>query len=432
MPAAIFSGRRFSSRTFPNHAAPAPRATNIAVKPATKAAVWPRHPARPRAELVEADARDEAEVAGNERERRTVDANATKPAAKASARPPGPSSITASTLAPAPCEGLRGGRRGVGHTRRRATPAPSRLLRAWNRPPAARARLRVPRRGRKPDRGRGGARTDPRARRPARLGAGLDLPLPIRPHPGGRHRRGGPAPVPLPRALAARGATGRSSRRCSASHGRCPGFARPPRSTSAGGRWAGSACSPAPSGCSTAASFASAPRTMRRRTRPTASPRCRSGTSARRRLRAYVRLSGQGREATGSVRRRPRRYRVVEALKKRRGGRPELLALQERAASGRTCARTTSTTTSRTSRTPTSRPRTSAPGTRPSSQLWLSPSPARRPARRPHARGRSHGRCRRSRSTSATRRPCAAPRTSTRGSSTVTGTGSRSAARWRS
>jgi hypothetical protein len=38
-PAAISSGRRFASRKFPNHAAPAPSATNIAVKPPTNAEV---------------------------------------------------------------------------------------------------------------------------------------------------------------------------------------------------------------------------------------------------------------------------------------------------------------------------------------------------------------------------------------------------------
>jgi hypothetical protein len=39
IPAAISSGRRFSSRKLPKKAAPAPRATNIDVKPAMKAAV---------------------------------------------------------------------------------------------------------------------------------------------------------------------------------------------------------------------------------------------------------------------------------------------------------------------------------------------------------------------------------------------------------
>jgi hypothetical protein len=48
-PAKISKVRRFSSRKLPNQAAPAPRATNMAVNPATKAAVqavtrWGRAP----------------------------------------------------------------------------------------------------------------------------------------------------------------------------------------------------------------------------------------------------------------------------------------------------------------------------------------------------------------------------------------------------
>ena len=42
----------------------------------------------------------------------------------------------------------------------------------------------------------------PRARHPARLAGRVDLPVPRRPHPGHRHRPGGPQAVPLPPALA--------------------------------------------------------------------------------------------------------------------------------------------------------------------------------------------------------------------------------------
>jgi hypothetical protein len=39
LPAAISSGRRFSSKKLPKNAAPAPKATNMDVKPTMKAAV---------------------------------------------------------------------------------------------------------------------------------------------------------------------------------------------------------------------------------------------------------------------------------------------------------------------------------------------------------------------------------------------------------
>ena len=57
--------------------------------------------------------------------------------------------------------------------------------------------------GRGVDRRRGDAGADPAAGDPAGLEGSLDLPRPLRPHPGDRLRRSGPQAVPLPRALAA-------------------------------------------------------------------------------------------------------------------------------------------------------------------------------------------------------------------------------------
>ena len=68
--------------------------------------------------------------------------------------------------------------------------------------PPARRRLGVLRRGRREDRRPRDARPDPRAGRPARVDGRLDLPVPERPHPGGRRRRGRAQAVPLPPALA--------------------------------------------------------------------------------------------------------------------------------------------------------------------------------------------------------------------------------------
>ena len=59
----------------------------------------------------------------------------------------------------------------------------------------------------------------------------------------------------------------------------------------------------------------------------------------------------------------PAAFEVVAALKRRRGGGPELLAYKN-GRRGPTCARPTSTSTSRTPPATTSRPRTSAPGRR--------------------------------------------------------------------
>src|SRR6266536_85658 len=65
IPATSSSVRRFSSKTLPNQAAPAPKATNVAPKPRTKKAVA-RVTRWLRSELVEPDTRDEGQVAGDQ------------------------------------------------------------------------------------------------------------------------------------------------------------------------------------------------------------------------------------------------------------------------------------------------------------------------------------------------------------------------------
>ena len=126
------------------------------------------------------------------------------------------------------------------------------------------------------------------------------------------------------------------------------------RATCAGGASRASACSPAPSGCSTAGSSGSAPRTTRRRTRPTGWRPCASATSGQR-GRGRLRLRGQGRQATGPgrsgtgrspawsrrsaapARRRPRAARLSQ--RQRVARRP--LARHQRLHQGRRSARPT-------------------------------------------------------------------------------------------
>jgi hypothetical protein len=100
-PAAISSGRRLARSASPNHAAPAPSATNIAVKPPTNAAVERvtvpgRLPSssKPTPETKERYPGTSGSTQG--------DVKATTPAAKATTRPDGPSSITASPRIGAP------------------------------------------------------------------------------------------------------------------------------------------------------------------------------------------------------------------------------------------------------------------------------------------------------------------------------------------
>ena len=106
--------------------------------------------------------------------------------------------------------GRRAGRGGARAARRAGAPArrgrrpfhaqaaQGRLLRPGDHAPAARARLRVPRRGRQPDRRSRGDRADRRARHPAGLEGRLGLPVPDGPHPGHRRRRPRAQAVPLP------------------------------------------------------------------------------------------------------------------------------------------------------------------------------------------------------------------------------------------
>ena len=82
------------------------------------------------------------------------------------------------------------------------SPASRGLLRPRYPAPAPRSRLRIRRRGRQPRRRSRGARADRGARDPPGLGGRLDLPLPERSPAGHRHRRRRAQAVPLPRRLA--------------------------------------------------------------------------------------------------------------------------------------------------------------------------------------------------------------------------------------
>ena len=151
-------------------------------------------------------------------------------------------------------------------------PAPRRLLRPGHRAPAPRARLPLPRRA------TASPSTTPRSSRrihelvdPAGVGGRVDLPVPGRPHPGHRHRRGRAQAVPLPPALARAARHGEVRR-----HGRLRPHAaaaararrRRPRRAATSSPTTASAR--APRACSTAASSASAARTTRCATRATA------------------------------------------------------------------------------------------------------------------------------------------------------------------
>ena len=122
---------------------------------------------------------------------------------------------------------------------------------------------------------RRGARADPRARDPAGVEGRVDLPVPGRPHPGHRHRRSAGASSTSTTRAGASAATRRSSTTWSSSPARCPALRERvdgrPRSAASS---SATTCWPAPCGCWTAASSASAPRTTPSRTRPTGWRRC--------------------------------------------------------------------------------------------------------------------------------------------------------------
>ena len=112
-----------------------------------------------------------------------------------------------------------------------------------------------------------GRRARPRPRHPARLGAGLDLRAPRRPHPGRRHRPEGPQAVHLPPGLGRAPRQGEvragAAARRRASPGARPGDRRPARR----GARRGSGCWPRRSACSTRPHRASGRRAI---SRPTA------------------------------------------------------------------------------------------------------------------------------------------------------------------
>ena len=192
--------------------------------------------------------------------------------------PPGPPQRVADAFEPR-AEGLRAAARAVGggHRAPGGQAQARRLLRTRHPPASPGQGVRVPRRGRSP-RGRahrGGPH--PRAGHSAGLGGRLDLPLSDGAHPGHGHRCARPQAVPLPRPLA-RAPRPREVRVDGALRPRAAGPARARErgpgleGMPASGRW------PAPRGCSTVASSASARRTTPRRTTPTGSPRWASAT----------------------------------------------------------------------------------------------------------------------------------------------------------
>ena len=269
---------------------------------------------------------------------------------------------------------------------------------------------------------------------PARLEGRLDLPVTRRPPAGDGHRRRRPQAVPLPRRLA-RAARRREVRRHGrASPARCRGCAssveRRPRRPRRARR--ASACWPAPCGCSTAASSASAPRSTRSRTSPTGWRRCARSTS---RIEDdgtmvfdYPAKSGQRRI---QARRRPAGDATSSrALKRRRGGGDGAARLQGGPPLARRPLR-------RHQRLPQGGHRRRLLGQGlphlerdGAGRASRSPSPARWRRTQTGAQARDHARGQGGRrTTSATRRRSAAPPTSTRACSTPTRAGWSSAAR---
>ena len=191
-----------------------------------------------------------------------------------------------------------------------------------------------------------GDRADPRARDPAGVEGGLDLPAPERPHPGDRDRRRRAASSTSTTRTGARAATARSSPRCSDFAAVAAADARAARRpTSRGAAWRASACSPARCGCSTSASSGSAASATRRRTRPSGSRRC---AATRRRSSggvAVLRLQGQGRAAPHQEIADPAVVPTIRALKAARRRRPRAARLPRGARAWATSRRPRSTST---------------------------------------------------------------------------------------
>ena len=209
-------------------------------------------------------------------------------------------------------------------------------------PRQARARLPLPRRRRRARARRRGARAHPRAGHPAGVEGRVDLPVPRRPHPGDRHRRGRAQAVPLPPALA-RAARHREVRR----HGGLrPHAAAAARARRRRPRARGPVLRPRLRDRRAAAR----PRLLPRRRRGLRRPQrdLRPGHDAEEARAppgrgAVLRLPGQARQAPHPGRDRPRgrrRRRPPQAPPRRRR---RAARLQARAHAGRTSSRPTST-----------------------------------------------------------------------------------------
>ena len=235
--------------------------------------------------------------------------------------------------------------------------------------------------------GRGDAGADPRAGDPARLEGGLDLPRPVRPHPGDRLRRSRAQAVPLPRALAA--AAGGTEVRAGARVRRRAAEAAPRRHRR-----------PAPPGDAARAGAGlrgppPRPRLLPRRRRGLRRgkrelrPRHRAPRARHDQARARSSSTSPPRAASGGCSRsatpprggRSRRCTGAAAA-------PRTCSPTAPAANGSTSAPTTSTSTSTRRSARSSRRRTSAPGTGPCSPRSRSPARSRR-APKPPRSGRS-------------------------------------------
>ena len=167
--------------------------------------------------------------------------------------------------------------------------------------PTAGEGLRVSgREHRRADRGRGRRRAHPGPRDPAGVGGGLGLRRPDRATSRRPASTPGGASSTDTTIAGGSGATAGSSRHARLREGAARLCATRCSATSAGARSPASGSSPAPCGCSIAASSGSAPRTTRRRTRPTGSRRCGSATSRSRARRSSSTTRPRG--ASGAFR----------------------------------------------------------------------------------------------------------------------------------
>ena len=166
---------------------------------------------------------------------------------------------------------------------------------------------------------------------PAGVAGRVDLPGSRRAHPGRRHRRGGPPAVPLPRGMAARPGTRRSTTACSClgrrlaevRDRRSSGGSRSPASAGTGCWPPGCGCST--SGCSGPAARSTPPATTTRTAR-SASPRCAASTCTLKRGAVLFAYPAKGGIPRTLALRDPLLHRVVNSLLRRRGGGEDLLA----------------------------------------------------------------------------------------------------------